>query len=132
MALPSLAAQPTSWRDCKQLSPNDGDEGIMNLLLLTTVLVVAETRGHASRVTALPIAGVWQELSPHPNQKEPRQLDIGVWSDGTIVWRENDKHLTAKIDQREADKMLKDLDELKFFDDPEVNRQPSQYPPDAS
>ena len=105
---------------------------MMNLLLLTTLFALAETRVPASQIAAIPVAAVWQEFSPHPNQKEPRQLDIGVWSDGTIVWRENDKHLTAKVDQRGVDKLLKDLDEMKFFDDPEVNRQPSQYPPDAS
>ena len=105
---------------------------MMNLLLLTTLLALAETRAPASQVAAIPVAAVWQEFSPHPNQKEPRQLEVGVWSDGTLVWRENDKHLTAKIDQSEVDKLLKDLDEMKFFDDPQISRQPNQYPPDAS
>jgi hypothetical protein len=85
-----------------------------------------------------PVAAVTYVISyPTPNEKLPRRLITGVWSDGTVVTSGNREtggppYTSRKIDPAKVKSLAADLDALKFFTDEELKKQPNRYPPDAS
>ena len=101
---------------------------------LLMVMAVATTTAPSSQPAVTPCAAVWFEMGyPPPGVTEMQHLYVGVWSDGTIVWSAGRKepYMTAKVEPARVEKLLKDLDDMQFFDDAEVNRQRHHLPPDA-
>jgi hypothetical protein len=86
----------------------------------------------------VPVAAVTFIVSyPRPDEKIPRRLITGVWSDGTVVTSANRQtggppYTSRKVDPTEVKKLGADLDALKFYTDEELKKQPNRYPPDAS
>ena len=115
---------------------------IMLLCLLATSAAPAATTRPASRPAAsasLPVVSLYLDIGyPPPGVTEYQQVIAGFWSDGTVVWTTNTgrthagrPYRTAKIDPAEVDKLLKELDAIHFFDDPELAKS-RPVPVDAS
>jgi hypothetical protein len=86
----------------------------------------------------VPVAAIWFERGyPPPGYSgEMRKLIVGLWSDGTIVWSAAEDgsgkpYQSAKLDPAAVAKLIKDLDEIQFFTDEQVNHHRNRYPPDA-
>jgi hypothetical protein len=92
----------------------------------------------AADAAAQPVVSLHLEIGyPPPGVTELKQLIAGFWSDGTVVWTTNTDrthagrpYRTAKIDPAEVEKLLKELDAIGVFDDPELTK-PRPMPVDA-
>src|SRR5690242_11596569 len=115
---------------------------IVLCLLLACGVASAATTQPASRPAAAepqPVVAVYLEIGyPPPGVTEYKQLIAGFWSDGTVVWTTNAgrthagrPYRTATIDPAEVERLLKELDAIHFFDDPELSKA-RPVPVDAS
>lgn len=75
---------------------------------------------------------------PLPGERQEFwQLVVGVWSDGTVAWSGDDDgagrpYRVARVEPQRVDKLIRDLDEIGFFSDAEVNFHRNRFPPDAA
>ena len=86
-----------------------------------------------------PVAAVIFTISyPRPGETlPPNRLITGVWSDGTVITSANREtggapYTSRKVEPAQVKKLAADLDDLKFFTDEKLNKQPNRYPPDSS
>ena len=87
----------------------------------------------------VPVIAIWHEGGmplPGTPHEDWRRLVIGIWSDGTIVWSgagdgAGRPYQTTRLEPAAVEKLVRDLDELKFFTDAEVNHHRNRFPPDA-
>jgi hypothetical protein len=68
-----------------------------------------------------PVAAIWFDQTSTLAPAEPNRLIVGVWSDGTVVWSNDQRHggkpyLTGKIDTARVQQLANDLAAAGLFD----------------
>jgi hypothetical protein len=113
------------------------------ILLLSVLIACAATRAAEPGATTT----TTQPAPPEPvaavtfiggyRVRSPRNLITGVWSDGTVIASADREtggppYHAAKVEPERVTALLKALDALKFFTDPDLRARANRYPPDAS
>ena len=101
----------------------------MRLALAAYASATSQSLSSASATTRLhavipPAVAIWRESAAPRDWPRNESVVIVVWSDGTILWREqkpgaSDSYRTAQVDRAHVDQLLADLDAAGFFASPE-------------
>jgi hypothetical protein len=111
---------------------------ILATVLLAPFAWAVEPATRPDAAAPVPVAAVWHEISyPPPGVTDLTKLIVGIWSDGSVVTgndheRGGPPYTSRKIDPKEVEELMTDLDAMKFFTDEEFKKHPNRYPPDAS